>query len=155
MSVVNGLDDLYQEILLDHYRRPRNFGPLPGSDHEADGHNPLCGDRVHVRVKLDGDRLADVRFEGSGCAISTASASMMTEAVRGHTRAEAEALFDRFRALVMGEATPASAEDLGELAALSGVREFPMRVKCATLAWHTLRAALESPGAAVSTEDAS
>ena len=151
----DGLDDLYQEILLDHYRRPRNFGPLPASDHEADGYNPLCGDRVHVRVRLDGDRLAEVRFEGSGCAISTASASMMTEAVRGHTRAEAEALFDRFRALVMGEASAGSAENLGELAALSGVREFPMRVKCATLAWHTLRAALESPGAAVSTEDAS
>ena len=147
------LRDLYQEILLDHYRRPRNFGPLPESDREADGYNPLCGDRVHVRLRLDGDRLAEIRFEGSGCAISTASASMMTEAVRGRTRAEAEALSDRFRTLVMGETSAASAEDIGELAALSGVREFPMRVKCATLAWHTLRAALESPGAAVSTED--
>jgi len=149
---MNDLDDLYQEILLDHYRRPRNFGPLPGSDHEADGHNPLCGDRVHVRVKLDGERLADVRFEGSGCAISTASASMMTEAVRGHTRAEAEAIFDRFRSLVMGETAAASAEDLGELAALSGVREFPMRVKCATLAWHTLKAAIDRSKGHVSTE---
>ena len=152
--MTNGLDDLYQEILLDHYKRPRNFGPLPGSDHEAEGHNPLCGDRVEVHVRIDGDRLAEVRFEGSGCAISTASASMMTEAVRGKSRPEVEALFDRFRAAVTGEAPPAAEqEELGELAALGGVREFPMRVKCATLAWHTLKAALEQPGATVSTED--
>ena len=157
MNGAGGLDELYQEILLDHYKRPRNFGPLPGFDHEADGHNPLCGDRVHVRVKLDGDRLAEVRFEGSGCAISTASASMMTEAVRGRTRAEVEARFDDFRALVTGEGVPpdaAAVEELGELAALAGVRQFPMRVKCATLAWHTLRAALDAPGASVSTESA-
>jgi len=149
---MNELDELYQEILLDHYRRPRNFGPLPGSDREADGHNPLCGDRVHVRVKLDGDKLADVRFEGSGCAISTASASMMTESVRGKSVAEAEAAFERFRALLTGPGTTPSDEEMGEMAALAGVRAFPMRVKCATLAWHTLKAALESPGAAVSTE---
>ena len=155
MSGNDGLTDLYQEILLDHYRRPHNFGPLPESDREADGHNPLCGDRVHVRVRLDGDRLAEVRFEGSGCAISTASASMMTDAVQGRTRAEADALFERFRALVTGAAAAGAAEELGELAALAGVREFPMRVKCATLAWHTLHAALESPGAEVTTEDAS
>jgi len=155
MREANQLDDLYQEILLDHYKRPRNFGPLPGSDHEADGHNPLCGDRIHVRLKLDGDRVAEVRFEGSGCAISTASASMMTEAVRGRTKAEIEQRFERFRSLVTGEgaALPAEAVDeLGEMAALAGVRAFPMRVKCATLAWHTLRAALDSPGASVSTE---
>ena len=157
MNGAGGLDELYQEILLDHYKRPRNFGPLAGFDREADGHNPLCGDRVHVRVKLDGDRLAEVRFEGSGCAISTASASMMTEAVRGHTRAEIEERFGDFRALVTGEGTPPDAsavEELGELAALAGVRQFPMRVKCATLAWHTLRAALDAPGASVSTESA-
>jgi nitrogen fixation NifU-like protein len=155
MRETNGLDDLYQEILLDHYKRPRNFGPLPDADHEADGHNPLCGDRVHVRVKLDGERLADVRFEGSGCAISTASASMMTDAVRGRTRAEVEAEFERFRALVTGEGkvpAPAEVAEMGEIAALAGVRTFPMRVKCATLAWHTLRAALDSPGTRVSTE---
>jgi nitrogen fixation NifU-like protein len=152
---MSALDELYQEILLDHYKRPRNFGPLPGCDCEADGHNPLCGDRVHVRVKLDGERLADVRFEGSGCAISTASASMMTEAVRGKSKAGVEEQFAKFRALVTGEGTPPTAtevEALGEIAALEGVREFPMRVKCATLAWHTLRAALDQPGASVSTE---
>jgi len=148
------LYDLYQEILLDHYKRPRNFGPLSAADGDAEGHNPLCGDRVQVHVKLDGERLDEVRFEGSGCAISTASASMMTEAVRGKTRAEAAALYERFHDLVTG-AAPAAADDdesLGELAALAGVREFPMRVKCATLAWHTLRAALEGRAAPVSTE---
>jgi nitrogen fixation protein NifU and related proteins len=144
--------DLYQEVLLDHYRRPHNFGPLVEADGEAEGHNPLCGDRVQVRVKLDGDRLADVRFEGSGCAISTASASMMTDAMRGKTRAEAAALFERFHDLVTGAAAAADEEALGELAALGGVREFPMRVKCATLAWHTLRAALEGRREPVSTE---
>jgi nitrogen fixation NifU-like protein len=148
----SGIDELYQEILLDHYRRPRNFGPLPGADREADGHNPLCGDRVHVRVRLDGDRLAEIRFEGSGCAISTASASMMTEAVRGRTRAEVRERFERFRALVTGEGAAPAAEELGELAALAGVRAFPMRIKCATLAWHTLRAALDAAGAQVTTE---
>jgi len=149
------LHDLYQEILLDHYKRPRNFGPLLGADGDAEGHNPLCGDRVHVHVKLDGDRLGEVRFEGSGCAISTASASMMTEAVRGQTKAEVEARFARFRTLVTGEGAalpPEAVDELGEMAALAGVRAFPMRVKCATLAWHTLRAALDSPGAVVSTE---
>lgn len=140
---MNELDDLYQEILLDHYQRPRNFGPLADSDGEADGHNPLCGDRVHVRVKLDGERLDDVRFEGSGCAISTASASMMTEAVRGKTRAEVEELFARFHDVVTGAAEDDPEEELGELAALAGVREFPMRVKCATLAWHTLEDGLK------------
>lgn len=148
---MNELQDLYQEILLDHYKRPRNFGPLAASDGDAEGHNPLCGDRVEVHVKLDGDRLTDVRFEGSGCAISTASASMMTEAVRGRTRQEAAALYERFHELVTG-AAPADDERLGELASLGGVREFPMRVKCATLAWHTLRAALEGGARSVSTE---
>ena len=149
---MSDLDDLYQEILLDHYRRPRNFGPLPGADREVDGHNPLCGDRLHIAVRLEGDRLAEIRFEGSGCAISTASASMMTEAVRGLPVAAALSLADRFRALVMGDSPPAAAEELGELAALGGVRAFPMRVKCATLAWHALRSALTGDGARVSTE---
>jgi len=149
---MSGLEDLYQEILLDHYRQPRNFGPLPGFDREADGHNPLCGDRIHVQVKLDGERLERVQFEGSGCAISTASASMMTQAVAGKSRDEIDALFKRFRALVTGEGDAGEPDELGEMAALAGVSEFPMRVKCATLAWHTLRAALESSGAHVSTE---
>jgi nitrogen fixation NifU-like protein len=148
---MNELHDLYQEILLDHYKRPRNFGPLLGADGDAEGHNPLCGDRVQVHVKLDGDRLDEVRFEGSGCAISTASASMMTEAVRGKTRAEAAALYERFHDVVTG-AVAGDDEALGELAALSGVREFPMRVKCATLAWHTLDAALAGSGEPVTTE---
>lgn len=149
---MNGLDDLYQEILLDHYRRPRNFGPLPGANREADGHNPLCGDRVHVHVRLEGDRVADLRFEGSGCAISTASASMMTERAKGRSRAEIETELERFRALVTGEGTVPGEDEMGELAALAGVRAFPMRVKCATLAWHTLKAALEGAAPIVSTE---
>jgi len=149
---MNELDDLYQEILLDHYRNPRHFGPLPGCDHAAEGHNPLCGDRVHVEVKLDGRRLSEVKFEGSGCAISTASASMMTDAVTGRTRDEVEALYQRFHdALTVGGSTDAL-EDQGELAALAGVREFPMRVKCATLAWHTLRSALAGADDTVTTE---
>jgi len=153
MSGGDGLGDLYQEILLDHYKRPRNFGALEPFDAEAEGNNPLCGDRIAVRVRFgDDDRLAEVAFTGAGCAISTASASMMTEALRGATRADAEALFRRFHALVTGAADAPAEEELGELAALAGVRTFPMRVKCATLAWHTLRAALERPGATVSTE---
>jgi len=147
---MNGLEDLYQEILLDHYQRPRNFGPLDPCDAEADGNNPLCGDRVHVRLRCEGDKVAEVRFEGSGCAISTAAASMMTEAVRGMTREDIEALYRRFHEVVTGAAEPD--ESLGELAALAGVRQFPMRVKCATLAWHTLRSALAGGGGAVTTE---
>jgi len=147
------LTDLYQEILLDHYRRPRNFGPLASPDREVEGHNPLCGDRITVRLRLDGERIAEVRFEGSGCAISTASASMMTESVRGRTISEATALGDRFRAhlTTAGAASEEDAE-LGELAALGGVREFPMRVKCATLAWHALREALAEGEERVTTE---
>lgn len=146
------LDDLYQEILLDHYRNPRHFGPLAGCDREAEGHNPLCGDRVHVTVKLDGDRLAEVRFEGSGCAISTASASMMTDAVTGRTRDEVDALYSRFHDALTSKGSSDDLADQGELAALAGVREFPMRVKCATLAWHTLRSALAGRERTVSTE---
>jgi nitrogen fixation NifU-like protein len=146
------LDDLYQEILLDHYRRPRNFGPLPGADREVDGHNPLCGDRLRLRLRLDGDTVAEARFEGSGCAISTASASMMTEAIRGRPVAEVLALAARFRALVTGEGEAGTTESMGELAALAGVRAYPMRVKCATLAWHALRSALEGASGHISTE---
>ena len=144
------LRELYQDIILDHNRRPRNFGALPAASHRAEGHNPLCGDQVAVAVQLDGEVIRDIAFEGSGCAISTASASLMTEAVRGKTVEEALRLFGRFHAVLTG-AAPAD-DELGKLAALEGVREYPMRVKCATLAWHTLKAALDREDLPVSTE---
>ena len=143
------LRDLYQEVILDHNKRPRNFGTLRGAHRQAEGHNPLCGDRVTVFLKMDGDRIADIAFEGAGCAISTASASLMTEALKGKQVEEARALFRDFHELVTkGEAD----KDVGKLAALGGVREYPMRVKCATLAWHTLQAALDQRDRPVSTE---
>jgi nitrogen fixation NifU-like protein len=145
------LKDLYRDVILDHNKRPRNFGALPPPAHPADGHNPLCGDRLTVYAELDGDVIKDVRFEGKGCAISVASASLMTEAVKGRTRAQATALFERVHALLTQQDAP-PAEDLGKLAALQGVREFPARVKCASLCWHTLNAALDGAGAPVSTE---
>jgi nitrogen fixation NifU-like protein len=147
------LRDLYQQVILDHSKSPRNFGPLPGSE-SARGHNPLCGDQVVVHVVTNGDgRVTDVRFEGSGCAISTASASMMTQAVKGRARAEVEAIFEHFHEVVTGRADALGcAEALGKLAAFAGVREFPVRVKCATLPWHTLRAALDARTDPVSTE---
>lgn len=144
------LKDLYRDVILDHNRQPRNFGQLEGADGRAEGHNPLCGDRLSLSVRLDGERIADIRFEGKGCAISTASASLMTEAVKGKDRGQVQALFARVHALLtQPEATPDAS--LGKLAALSGVREFPARVKCASLCWHTLNAAL-GDGATVSTE---
>ncbi|HEY1951057.1 MAG TPA: SUF system NifU family Fe-S cluster assembly protein [Bryobacteraceae bacterium] len=138
------LGDLYQELILDHSKRPRNFAPLEGANASAEGYNPLCGDKVTVQLKLENNVIRDASFHGSGCAISTASASLMTEALKGRTRAEAEVLFERFHELLTGklEAPP----ELGKLAVFSGVREYPMRVKCATLAWHTLHAALQSSG---------
>ena len=143
------LRDLYQEVILDHNKRPRNFGAMAGADRQAEGHNPLCGDRVTVFLKMDGDRIEDIAFEGAGCAISTASASLMTEALKGKRVEEARALFQDFHELVTkGDA----GADVGKLAALGGVREYPMRVKCATLAWHTLQAALEERDRPVSTE---
>jgi nitrogen fixation NifU-like protein len=150
---MSDLRDLYQEVILEHGRKPRNFGIVPDG-RRAEGHNPLCGDRVTVYAKVDGDRLADVSFQGSGCAISTASASLMTERVKGMRLPEVDALFDRFHALVTGSPTPRNGEvpDLGKLEALGGVVEFPMRVKCATLAWHTLKAALERRPDPVTTE---
>jgi len=144
------LKDLYRDVILDHNRKPRNFGRLDPADAQAEGHNPLCGDRLSVFVRLNGDRIEDLRFEGKGCAISTASASLMTEAVKGKTRAAVDAIFHRVHDLLTREDAPA-AEDLGKLAALYGVREFPVRVKCASLCWHTLNAALEKR-ASVSTE---
>lgn len=146
------LGDLYQELILDHYKNPRNFGTLPGANRSARGHNPLCGDRLDLAVRLEGDRIADLRFQGAGCAISTASASLMTEAVKGRARPEALALFEKFHRRVTGREDGADSEDLGKLEVFSGVREFPVRVKCATLAWHTLKAALEGAGGTVSTE---
>jgi nitrogen fixation protein NifU and related proteins len=143
------LRELYQEVILDHNRRPRNFGALPSANHQAEGYNPLCGDKVTVFLNLQGDRIQDVAFQGAGCAISTASASLMTEALKGKTAEEARELFQGFQGLVTrGE----DSEDLGKLAVFAGVREFPMRVKCATLAWHTLLAALDEKGQPVSTE---
>lgn len=148
------LNDLYRDVILDHNRSPRNFGPLEGADAIVEGFNPLCGDRLTLRLKFSGDTIRDIRFEGQGCAISTASASLMTEAVKGKTRADALALFACVHELLTDD--EASGEDLGKLAALSGVREYPTRVKCASLCWHTLASALRprdpQHSASVSTE---
>jgi len=149
---MSDLSELYQGVILDHNRRPRNFGPLPDASAEAEGYNPLCGDRFTVRVKMDGDRIESVKFEGMGCAISKASASVMTTLVAGKTREEARAMFDRFQQMVMGQGTGAGPGGR-KLAVFSGVSEFPSRVKCAILGWHALRAALEErTPAPVSTE---
>jgi len=137
---MSGLRELYQEVILDHNRNPRNFRRIEGASHHAHGHNPLCGDKVEVFLVVEDGVVADVAFEGDGCAISTASASLMTEQLRGKSLAEAQALFDQFHDLLTGGAEPA--KDLGKLGVLAGVREFPTRVKCATLPWHTLQAAL-------------
>jgi nitrogen fixation NifU-like protein len=148
------LSDLYQEVILDHNRRPRNFGVLPDADRSAVGHNPLCGDKLRVYLRVDGDRIAGISFEGSGCAISKASASLMTDAVSGRSVAEAEALFEAFHAMVKTPIDqPVDETGLGKLTVLAGVREFPMRVKCASLAWHTLHAAIaNAPAVPVKTE---
>ena len=145
------LKELYRDVILDHNRRPRNFGKIEPSDSHADGHNPLCGDRLTVWVRLKEDRIEDIRFEGKGCAISTASASLMTEAVKGKDKASVRSLYGRIHSLLTRQDTVPDAS-LGKLAALSGVREFPARVKCASLCWHTLNAALERSVATVSTE---
>lgn len=136
------LKDLYREVILDHNRSPRLFGRLDPADASADGHNPLCGDRLHLSVRIDGDRVSDLRFEGKGCAISVASASMMCEAVKGKDRAAIRHLFDEIHGVLTHHDAPVP-ENLGKLAALAGVRDFPVRVKCASLAWHTLNAALD------------
>jgi nitrogen fixation protein NifU and related proteins len=145
------LKELYRDVILDHNKRPRNFGRLDPADAHADGHNPLCGDRLSVFVKMDGDRIEDLKFEGKGCAISTASASLMTEAVKGKDKAAVGHLFEQVHNLLTLHEAPAPAE-LGKLAALQGVREFPSRVKCASLCWHTLNAALDRGASTVSTE---
>ncbi|MEQ8389183.1 MAG: SUF system NifU family Fe-S cluster assembly protein [Alphaproteobacteria bacterium] len=148
------LRDLYQEVILDHSRSPRNFGGCAQCEKNARGNNPLCGDKLEVHAHLKDGVIDDITFEGSGCAISTASASVMTEAVRGKTPAEVARLFDSFHEAVTGreEPDPDSLEKLGKLAVFAGVREFPMRVKCATLAWHTLNAALKGDVKEISTE---
>lgn len=145
------LRDLYQEVIVDHGRRPRNFGPLPDASHQAEGFNPLCGDRLTLRLKVVDGVIEDARFEGVGCAISTASASLMTEALKGLGASEAEALFAGFHAMLTGDGQMPTA-GLGKLEVLAGVREFPSRIKCATLAWHTLLAALHSENQPVTTE---
>jgi nitrogen fixation protein NifU and related proteins len=147
------LRELYQEVILDHSKRPRNFHGMPEANRSAVGHNPLCGDRVTVFVRFEGGVVKDVSFEGAGCSISTASASMMTDALKGRSAAEAESLFERFHALVTADPSKAAtaAAELGKLAVFAGVHEFPMRVKCASLAWHTFKAALEG-GDRASTE---
>jgi nitrogen fixation NifU-like protein len=145
------LGELYQEVILDHNRRPRNFRAIEDG-RSREGYNPLCGDRLTLYVKLEGDRVADVAFQGVGCAISKASASLMTEAVKGKTIGEARALFERFHDMVTS-APETDAPDLGKLSVLSGVREYPTRVKCASLAWHTMKAALsDAEDGPVSTE---
>jgi nitrogen fixation protein NifU and related proteins len=147
-----GLSALYQDLILDHNRSPRNYRSMENANRKVEGNNPLCGDRLTVTLRVEGDRIEDAAFQGSGCAISRASASLMTAAVKGKTRDEAEDLFDRFHRLVTGSLDPAEAKSLGKLAAFGGVAEFPVRIKCASLSWHALRAALDQPNAVVSTE---
>jgi nitrogen fixation NifU-like protein len=146
------LKDLYQEVIVDHNRNPHNFGKLVGADRKLEGFNPLCGDRLTLYLKLDDDRISDIRFDGSGCAISIASASLMTDAMKGRTLPEAEALFNQFHRLITADDAAVDLERFGKLAALAGVREYPTRVKCATLCWHTLHAALAGGEKPVTTE---
>jgi nitrogen fixation NifU-like protein len=148
---MSDLRELYQELILDHSRKPRNFQKLPEANRTAEGYNPLCGDQITVYLKMDGDRIEDVSFQGAGCAISKASASLMTAALKGKTRAEADALFENFHQMVTGQET-ADPAALGKLAVFAGVCEFPVRVKCASLPWHTLHAALAGEKDPVTTE---
>jgi nitrogen fixation protein NifU and related proteins len=150
---MSDLSDLYQEVILDHNKRPRNYGALVGANRVAHGHNPLCGDKLVVSATVEGDVISDIKFEGSGCAISKASASLMTDAVKGHSVAEAHELFRHFHEMVTTDVDPqVSADAVGKLVVLAGVREFPVRVKCASLAWHTLEAALANSREVAKTE---
>jgi nitrogen fixation NifU-like protein len=149
---MGSLAALYQDLILDHNRSPRNYRPLPEGNRKAEGHNPLCGDRLTVWLKIEDDRIDDAAFQGSGCAISRASASLMTAAVKGRTKNEAQQLYDQFHRLVTGSLEPSQVASLGKLLAFAGVSEFPARVKCATLSWHALKAALDQPDSIVSTE---
>ncbi len=146
------LRDLYQEVIVDHNRSPRNFGKLENADRTLEGFNPLCGDRLTLYLKIDNDHISDISFDGSGCAISVASASLMTDAMKGKSAEQAEKLFNHFHNLLTKDDEDVDMEKLGKLAALAGVREYPTRVKCATLCWHTLHAALLGDDEAVSTE---
>jgi nitrogen fixation NifU-like protein len=148
---MSDLKALYQEVILDHNRNPRNYRKMENPDRFLEGYNPLCGDRYTVYIKMKGEVIEDISFQGSGCAISKASASVMGSLLKGKTRAEAEVIFDQFHRLVRGE-SKADAEELGKLAAFSGVSEFPARVKCAILAWHTMKNVLEDKAESVSTE---
>jgi nitrogen fixation NifU-like protein len=149
---MSDLRELYQQVILDHNKNPRNFHDMPDATNRVDGYNPLCGDHYTIFLKKDGDTIKDVSFTGSGCAISKASASVMSSTLKGKSKDEADRLFDTFHRLVTGDQSGLSAADLGRLAAFSGVSEFPARVKCATLAWHTLKSALEGRDEKVSTE---
>lgn len=149
---MSDLRELYQEVILDHSKRPRNFGELLEANRKAKGHNPLCGDRVDLFLTVEDGRIKDIRFKGAGCAISTASASMMTERLKGATVGEAQELFEQFHDLVTGKSPGGPDPDLGKLEVFSGVKEFPARVKCATMVWHTLRSALEQKDETISTE---
>lgn len=150
---MGALRELYQEVILDHNRSPRNYRVIPGADRVVDGYNPLCGDRYTIYLRMDGDRIREVAFQGAGCAISKASASLMSVALEGKTREEAEHLFEVFHLLVTGKLDPdRHADELGSLAVFAGVSEFPARVKCAILAWHTVKAALAGSGGAVTSE---
>ncbi|MGR8941382.1 MAG: Fe-S cluster assembly sulfur transfer protein SufU [Gammaproteobacteria bacterium] len=146
------LRDLYQEVIFDHNRNPRNFRIIEDADRQVEGFNPLCGDRLTLYLKMDGEVIKDASFQGSGCAISTASVSLMTEIIKGMTAREAEALFKKFHEMTTGKDENLQLEALGKLAVLAGVREYPARVKCATLAWHTLDAALKDQHTPVTTE---
>ncbi len=150
--MLDDLRDLYQEVVFDHNRNPRNFRKMEDADRTVEGHNPLCGDRITLYLKFDDGRIADVSFQGQGCAISTASASLMTEIVKGKTLEEAEHLFEAFHQIVTGRDDDLKLEELGKLAVLAGVRQYPSRIKCATLPWHSLEAALKGEERPVSTE---
>ncbi|HKR65375.1 MAG TPA: SUF system NifU family Fe-S cluster assembly protein [Thermoanaerobaculia bacterium] len=150
--MMSDLRELYQQVILDHNKNPRNYREMPDATAKVEGYNPLCGDHYTIFLKMDGPKISEVSFTGSGCAISKASASVMSSTMKGKSKDEAETLFDVFHKLVMGDASGLSAADLGRLAAFSGVSEFPARVKCATLAWHTLKNALEGKEEKISTE---
>jgi len=149
---MTNLEALYQEVILDHNRKPRNFREMENADARIEGRNPLCGDQITLWLKLDGDRVADVSFKGQGCAVSKSSASLMTAAVKGKTVAETRQLFDRFHDMITGKLPEAERETMGSLAALGGVARFPVRVKCASLAWHALRSALDQGPAEITTD---
>ncbi|HJW93720.1 MAG TPA: SUF system NifU family Fe-S cluster assembly protein [Thermoanaerobaculia bacterium] len=150
--MMSDLRELYQQVILDHNKNPRNYREMPNASRKVEGYNPLCGDHYTIFLQIDGDAITDVSFTGNGCAISKASASVMSSMVKGKSRDEAAKLFDTFHRLVTGDASGLDAAELGRLAAFSGVSEFPARVKCATLAWHTLNAALKGDGESVTTE---